>query len=280
MHSCYTVENLKPEFKESFETNIRGRLETIDWKTEGYTDPKRQRDQSVKYFWGHNHDFGDFQLQGRMSYRHINILAEFMQHYDLPIDLTGKKVLDIGVWTGGTSLLLAGLGAEVTALEEVVKYSDTVNYLAEAFNLENLHCLPISVYDFEHHDEYDYILYSGVIYHVTDPVLSLRILFNALKDGGKIFVETFGYKTSSNLPLSIIESPGNTRKDEAPGEMKRSGWNYYVPNEAGLKLWMETVGFENITVGSIDKKSRIKSVGQRTTHTDMLRAGLSRPDIR
>ena len=280
MQSHYTVNNLKPAFRESFEQNIRGRIETVDWQGEGYQDPSRQRDQSIKYFWGHNHDFGSFQLDGRMSFRHITILAEFMQHYGLPTDLRGKKVLDIGVWTGGTSLILAALGAEVVALEEVVKYADTVNYMADAFGIEKLTCYPMSVYDFDEHDQFDYILYSGVIYHVTDPVLSLRILFNALKDGGQIFVETFGYLSDSKYPLAIVESPGMTRQKGKDGELKRSGWNYYIPNELGLKLWMETVGLENIHVGAIDGKSRIKGVGTRIQHVDMLRAGLARPNIR
>ena len=48
----------------------------------------------------------------------------------------------------------------------------------------------------------------GVIYHVTDPVLSLRILFNALKDGGRIFVETMGVVAGANSPpLAAVEGP-------------------------------------------------------------------------
>ena len=50
-------------------------------------------------------------LQGLMGDRHINILATFIDDFGLPRDLTGKSVLDVGVWCGGTSLLLAAMGA-------------------------------------------------------------------------------------------------------------------------------------------------------------------------
>lgn len=280
MQNNYTVDNLLPAYKETFEANLRQRLEKVDWQSEGYTSPEHQRDQSVKYFWGHTHNFGTFELAGRMNYRHVAILAEFIDQFELPLDLAGKRILDVGVWTGGTSLILAALGAEVVALEEVVKYSDTVNYLAEAFGIDRLTCIPKSVYNYEEQDAFDYIIYSGVIYHVTDPVLSLRILFNAMKDGGKIFIETFGYSSDNSRPLAIIESPGDTRKKGRAGEFKRSGWNYYIPNERALELWVETVGFENVRAGKINEKSRIKCVGQRIEHVDMLRAGLARPDIR
>ena len=58
------------------------------------------------------------------------IIADFIDQFDFPEKLGGMRVLDIGAWTGGISLLLAAMGAKVVALEEVVKYSNTVNYLA------------------------------------------------------------------------------------------------------------------------------------------------------
>ena len=100
------------------------RLETVDSQCEGYGDAEleQQRDLSVKFHWGHNHDFGDFQLQGRMADRHIDLLANFISFF--PVSLAyfqGKQVFDIGCWTGGTALLLAALGSNVHAIEEVKK---------------------------------------------------------------------------------------------------------------------------------------------------------------
>ena len=57
-----------------------------------------------------------------MGDRHLVLLARYMDDFGaFPRDLSGKRVLDIGCWSGGTSLLFSALGAEVVAVEEVRK---------------------------------------------------------------------------------------------------------------------------------------------------------------
>ncbi|MHC4759651.1 MAG: class I SAM-dependent methyltransferase, partial [Planctomycetota bacterium] len=280
MTERFTINNVLDEHRENFEQHVKGLIGGISADIEGYKDPDLQRDQSIKFTWGHNHDFGTFTVEGEMADRHIDILADFMDKFGLPFDLTGKKVLDVGVWTGGTALLFAALGAEVTALEEVVKYSDTVNYLASAFGLSNFECIPVSLYDLQIQDTFDYILYSGVIYHVSDPILSLRILFNALKDGGNIFVETYGIPSAGqNAPVTLYLGP-QCFKSGSKDDLTRKGWNYFVPTPFALKLWIASVGFENIKVDNVGLLHRIKAVATRVRHKDILRAGLSKPSIR
>nr|CRH04911.1 protein of unknown function [Candidatus Magnetococcus massalia] len=264
----------------TLKSQIEDFLAIEDGNREGFQDINRQRDLSVRYHWGHDHDFGDFALRGVMRDRHIRLLAHFIHHFGLPLDLTGKRVLDVGVWTGGTSLLMAAMGAEVVAMEEVVMYAETVNLLATAFGLEEqLQCRQMSLYSLDDSDSYDYIHYAGVIYHVTDPVLSLRLLFNALKDGGKLFVETFGMQTAEKSPMARIESTPMWQEG-MDGARSRGGWNHFVPNPQGLTSWMETAGFTGVHCSNLTKDSRILASGVREQHLDMLRAGLSRPNVR
>lgn len=279
MADNFRYENVTEDYRDTFEADIKGLIGRIDPEIEGFKDYEKQRDQSVKFAWGHHHDFGTFAMKGLMSNRHIDIIADFMDKFGLPEDLSGNKVLDIGVWTGGTSLLLTALGAQVTALEEVVKYSDTVNYLAAAFGLSDLECKPISLYELDVNDTYDYVIYSGVIYHVTDPVLSLRILFNALKDSGRIFIETLGIPGNKNEALVCFEGPRKL-KSGSKKELDRTGWSYFVPSPLALILWADAAGFSEVTATHTDPFSRIKCVGTRYRHEDMLRAGLSKPGIR
>jgi len=280
MDERFTIDCVVDEYRENFEQHIKGLIGSVDADVEGYKDPELQRDQSVKFTWGHNHNFGSFSVEGEMADRHIDILSDLFDTFGFPMDLTGKKILDVGVWTGGTALLFAALGAEVTALEEVNKYSDTVNYLAAAFGLSNLECIPVSLYDLDIHDTFDLIFYSGVIYHVSDPVLSLRILFNALKDGGQIFVETYGIPPAGqNTPVTIFLGP-QFFKSGTKENLDRRGWNYFVPTPLALKLWIASVGFEEIKVTNVDALHRIKALARRIRHKDILRAGLSRPSIR
>ena len=132
----YTVYNLKNLTPHQFQSHITSLSGKSDADMEGYIDPSSQRDLSGQFEWGHNHDFGSFYMPGLMGSRHIDILATFMSLYGSPhCDLRGKRILDIGCWTGGTSLLLAAMGAQVFAIEEVRKYADCVNYLKEALGL-------------------------------------------------------------------------------------------------------------------------------------------------
>lgn len=274
----YSSKNLRVTDIKAFHANIQERLGSVDSAIEGYFDPSKQRDLSIKFEWGHNHDFGDgIVYQGRMGWRHIQILASFVNDFGLPYDLSGKKVLDIGVWTGGTSLLLVAMGAEVLALEEVVKYSDTVNLLAHSFGVQDrLKCIPQSLYETlpEFVDYFDYIIYSGVIYHVSDPLLSLRLAFSALKNGGDLFLETYGINSPESLchyEGAFIFSGGNKES------LNRGGWNQYKPSTKCLDAWCRDAGFQSTHIGNIDSNMRIMGVAQRTKFDDFCRAGLSRP---
>jgi 2-polyprenyl-3-methyl-5-hydroxy-6-metoxy-1,4-benzoquinol methylase len=274
--SRFTVKQLHGVSESAFSDTLRRMIGSVNGESEGFLDPAKQRDLSVKFHWGHNHDFGNgLVLGGNMQNRHIEILAYFISEFGLPTDLRGKRVLDIGVWTGGTSLLLAAMGAQVTALEEVGKYADTVNYLARSFGVQHqLRCLPRNLYDAlpMFADEFDYVIYSGVIYHVSDPLLSLRLVFSALKNGGKCFVETAGL----DAPDSICryEGPDVVHSGNA-ADLTRTGWNYYIPSASCLRIWCRDAGFQSVEVSGIEPASRLLACAQRTQFQDLCRAGLA-----
>ena len=91
MTSRYQQTQVLQEYRAGFEDHIKGLLGTIDADIEGYKDADQQRDLSIKYTWGHNHDFGEFRLRGAMGDRHIQILAEFIDKYHLPRTSQAKK---------------------------------------------------------------------------------------------------------------------------------------------------------------------------------------------
>jgi SAM-dependent methyltransferase len=214
------------------------------------------------------------------------VLATFMKEYGTPSrSLSGLRVLDIGCWTGGTSLLLAAMGAEVFAIEEVRKYADCVNYMKNAFGLESLTVENRSLYSLaeeKFYDRFDIALYSGVLYHVTDPVLSLRIVFNSLKDGGTCLLETMA--TEGKGSFCDYYGAFDTLKRSAADGGVRSGWNWFVPSLEAVTRLMTDVGFDvrhaTLHEGAREGARRALGLGVRKEHVNMLRAGLSRPDIR
>jgi len=94
--SNYQVKDLVYVDPKSFKRKIDEFLQLQDYKMEGFKSPDKQRDLSVRFHWGHNHDFGDFSLKGRMGDRHLLLLATFIDKFGaIPRSLDGLKVLKL-----------------------------------------------------------------------------------------------------------------------------------------------------------------------------------------
>jgi 2-polyprenyl-3-methyl-5-hydroxy-6-metoxy-1,4-benzoquinol methylase len=219
------------------------------------------------FVWGHNHDFGHgITRAGAMSTRHMEITAEALEFGMLPTSLDGKKVLDVGCWSGGDLMVLAGLGGLVTCVEEHPIAARAAKRLAELLGLDT-RMIEASLYK-DRSDwagEFDYVYCSGVIYHVTDPVLFLRILFAYLKPGGEVFLETKAIAGEG----SVCGYSGTMEK----------GWNWYAPNETALGRWMVDAGFDASSVRIYRRfNDRLLAYGRKTESRAMREtAGFSRP---
>jgi SAM-dependent methyltransferase len=280
----YQTDNLKSISKKDFSDYIHSQIGVVDAQTEGYSEDEleTQRDLSIKFHWGHNHDFGDFQLKGKMGDRHFNLLADFITLFPISIDdFKDKYVFDIGCWTGGTSLLLAALGSKVFAIEEVNKYSDMVSFLTKSFGIEDkVSVSSQSIYSCnsqEFYDRFDIVYYPGVIYHVSDPLISLRILFNSLRTDGMILVESAGINVKEpycRFDGSRIYHRGSKE------ELNRSGWNWFMPSPSALYRMMREAGFDDVQTAWHHETARVFGYGKKTSQASICRAGLSVPDIR
>ena len=280
----YTTFNLKGITVEEFKKSIQSLIGTVDAQIEGYSENEieQQRDLSIKFHWGHNHDFGDFKLKGRMGNRHINLLANFIDLFPVSLDdFKDKYVFDIGCWTGGTTLLLATLANKVYAIEEVKKYAETVSFLSKSFGIsDRILVNSLSIYgcnskDF--YDQFDIVYFPGVIYHLSDPLLALRILFNSLKVGGFILVESAGINTEEpfcGFDGSLIYHSGTKER------MNRGGWNWFRPSPSALYRMMKEAGFDEIQTQWHHKSGRVYGFGRKLSQVGICKAGLSVPNIR
>jgi hypothetical protein len=113
--------------------------------------------------------------------------------------------------------------------------------------------------------QFDYAYCSGVIYHVTDPLLFLRILFAYLKVGGEVFLETKAITGDG----SLCGYSGTLEK----------GWNWYAPNETALGRWLVDAGFDAKTIRVHRRENgRLLAYGCKTQTREMREtAGFSRP---
>jgi 2-polyprenyl-3-methyl-5-hydroxy-6-metoxy-1,4-benzoquinol methylase len=219
------------------------------------------------FVWGHNHDLGHgFFRSGAMGNRHLEITAELISLGMMPINLNGQKVLDIGCWSGGDLLVLAGLGAEVVAIEEHPLAAQA------AKDLINLVGCDSPIHSFSAYNDkpdwkqsFDMVYCSGVIYHVTDPLLLLRICFAYLKPGGRLIIET-----------KMLEGVGAACSYS--GVVER-GWNWYAPTMEAMGRWLVDAGFAQEQI-LVHRRSlgRILASGVKVNAVSMEEtAGFSRP---
>jgi 2-polyprenyl-3-methyl-5-hydroxy-6-metoxy-1,4-benzoquinol methylase len=219
------------------------------------------------FSWGHDQDFGfGYFRQGTMSTRHIEIVSESIEYGYLPKNLDGLSVLDVGCWTGGDVLALAGLGAKVIAIEEHPVSSVAAKRLCELLHVPaEVLCQSLYTDNPDWQGKFDVVYISGVIYHVTDPVLALRICFSYLKPGGRIVVET----KASKLDGPFCEYGGTHEK----------GWNWYSPTLETLGRWLADAGFEREKIGlHMRPIGRLLAAGIKTGPAVLHeKAGFSRP---
>jgi 2-polyprenyl-3-methyl-5-hydroxy-6-metoxy-1,4-benzoquinol methylase len=219
------------------------------------------------FVWGHDHDFGHgCRRAGAMGTRHVEITSEAMHLGMLPQSLEGRQVLDVGCWSGGDLLILAGLGGKVTAVEEHPVAARASRRLLELLGLE-APVVQTSLYA-DNRDwagRFDYAYCSGVIYHVTDPLLLARILFAYLRPGGELFLETKAVSGEG----SLCGYSGTMEK----------GWNWYAPNETALGRWLVDAGFDAASVTVFRRANGRLLAHGRKTGARALRetAGFSRP---
>lgn len=285
------TENLRTRFDERWRVSepnlpivkeLQARIGEIDPRSEGYESIENQRDLSIKFTWGHNHQISDeIYLEGRMRDRHLGLLAEFCTGFGLSESFfSDRAVLDVGIWTGGTSLALAMLGARrIQGIEEVRKYADAAKCLInDALGQDHIKITGVSIYDIDDQiGKHDLIYYPGVIYHVSDPVLSLRLLFNQLEDGGEILVESYGIDSKA----SVCEYRGNRLQAQfgEAGQLNRGGWNWFVPSALCLERWMIEAGFNDVRTYYSPARSRVFGYAKRTTWQPITRAGFARSDV-
>ena len=153
--------------------------------------------------WWHSIDFGDGVVSNGPKTRQI-IEHELNMWGITPTLVSGKRVLDIGAWDGVYSFEAERRGAsEVVAIDgfqwDERKSGCPARWASKrGFDIAKevlnskvkgvvLDVMDISV---DNVGMFDVIFYFGVLYHLDDPMKSLRKIYKILNSGGKLLIET------------------------------------------------------------------------------------------
>ncbi|HMV71155.1 MAG TPA: tRNA 5-methoxyuridine(34)/uridine 5-oxyacetic acid(34) synthase CmoB [Pseudomonadales bacterium] len=152
------------------------------------------------------------------------------------IELSGRCVLDVGCGNGYYAWRMRGAGATF-----VLGIDPTLRFLAQFLAVQRYMCdpcvalLPLRAEDLPARlGCFDTVLSMGVLYHRRSPFEHLGELFETLRPGGELLLETL-----------LIE--GDATRVLVPREryaMMRNVW--FIPSADALALWLERAGFTDV----------------------------------
>jgi tRNA (mo5U34)-methyltransferase len=175
---------------------------------------------------------------------------------ELPHDLTGWHVLDVGCNAGFYSFEMARRGAQVVGIDLDERYLMQARWAAQQYQLtDRVRFENRQVYDLAHDPRtFDLVLFLGVFYHLRYPLLGLDILAEKVR---RLMV----FQTLTMPDRAVLSQIDNRGLNER-GEMLQNGWpkmafieyrlandptNWWAPNHAAILAMLRTTGLESIS---------------------------------
>ncbi len=171
---------------------------------------------------------------------------------EIPADLTGKTVLDIGCNGGFYSMEMKRRGAE-----RVVGIDFDDDYLAQARFAAGVEGLDIefrqmSVYDVAALGErFDVVFFIGVLYHLRHPLLALDLIHEHVTRDLLVFQSM--QRGDPSMPAvaedypfaetAVFEQPGYPKLHFIEQSYSQDNTNWWTPNRACAAAMLRSAGF-------------------------------------
>jgi SAM-dependent methyltransferase len=163
-------------------------------------------------------------------------LSKYLRHYDLPNDLAGKSVLDVGTSSGFLAVECARRGGEVTAID-IWETPRALQLACSALGVQ-VRYVQKNVFDLDAaFGQFDLVICGSMLLHVASPVEALRKIRQACK--GRTIVSTTCTIDSETNGRPICEFLGVHAKD---GDY----WHYWSMSGAALAGMLLAAGFSEI----------------------------------
>lgn len=184
--------------------------------------------------WWHSIDLGNGQVTPG-----VHSLAELQNLYrelELPEDLTGRSLLDIGCWDGFYTFETERHGARVTSVDcwrprNFFAAREMLNSKAEFHEL--------NVYDLgqDKIGSFDIVLFMGVLYHLRHPLLALERVCEVTRDFAII---------ESHIIDKMRDSDGSVMEFYEFDELGGQYDNWWAPNVECMAQMARSAGFARI----------------------------------
>jgi tRNA (mo5U34)-methyltransferase len=169
----------------------------------------------------------------------------------LPADLTGAQALDIGCNAGFYSFELARRGARVLGIDHDEHYLAQARWARDRLGLtDRVDLRRMGVYELARTaEEFDVVLFMGVLYHLRYPLLALDIV--AQRARGRLVLQTLTLPDEArvdppqDVPMSqrsrLLE-PGWPRAAFVERSLAGDPTNWWVPNAAAVEAMLRSAG--------------------------------------
>lgn len=171
----------------------------------------------------------------------------------IPTDLTGWRALDIGCNAGFYSFELARRGASVVALDADERYLEQARWARALYGLEErveLRLMP--VYELARTTEqFDLVLFLGVLYHLRHPLLALDIVAEKVRRLLVLQTLTMPGAEIADVPLDLpleereaLLAPGWPKLAFLEAAVAGDPTNWWTPNHACVEAMLRSCGLD------------------------------------
>lgn len=198
-----------------------------------------ERVRQIKWF--HSIDLGSGIITPGLSDS-----ARHLERLDLPADLRGKTVLDVGAWDGYFSFAAERRGAGRVLATDSYSWNgsgwgrktgfelarEVLGSAVEDQDIDPLDLSPATI-----GDQFDIVLFLGVLYHMRDPMLALERVASVTRE--MLVVETLVDMTFTRRPAAAFYPFGEHLGDDT---------NWWGPNTPAVLAMLRASGFERLRV--------------------------------
>jgi tRNA (mo5U34)-methyltransferase len=201
--------------------------------------------------WFHSIDLADGQIV--KGFHSVEELRERLDAFPIPPDLCGKRVLDVGAWTGWCAFEMERRGAEAVALdcvdlEEFHMARRLLGSKVEQRLLDMDEIAPETV------GLFDYVLFFGVFYHLRHPLLGMEKICSITREAA--FVES--YVTDGTAPTGDSSPVPNLLEFYETTELGGQIDNWCGPNTKCLLAMCRSAGFARVELkGVVASRARV-----------------------
>ena len=172
----------------------------------------------------------------------LEVLRRQLEWLHLPEDLTGQSFLDLGSWDGFYAFEAEQRGAVRVLATDSFSWNGPGWANKQGFLLareilrSKVEDMDIDIMDVcpERVGLFDVVLFSGMLYHMRDPIKALQNAASVCKK--HLIVETA-------VGMLEVKEPAMAYLPRVPGEEQS---NYWRPNPALVNLWLKELGFRKI----------------------------------